>query len=79
MSRKKSDAEVVKRRLPPIGTRLQAKFKGKIYEAHIVGDPQAPEGKSVKLGEKRFNSLSAAARSFTRFPVNGWRYWKVQK
>jgi len=66
----------IKRELPPVGTILKGKFKGKPYTARVVKDKTNPEGKSIKFDDKLYTSMSAAARAITKQSVNGWRFWK---
>ena len=65
-----------KRELPPIGTRITCKFKGKQYHALIVAASDLPHGRGVEYKGKMYSTLSSAASAITGFPTNGWRYWK---
>ncbi len=70
--------EHIRKRLemPPIGTIIQMKDKGKIYQATIVQDAsnRKSEGKSVLLDGQIFRSLTSAARHIDPF-INSGRVW----
>ena len=71
---KKSKKSV--KELPPIGTKMEATHKGQKYKAVIIKNTNSPMGRVIKFQGKVYYSMSAAAKAFTNFPVNGWRYWK---
>ena len=48
-----------RRELPPVGTPLKAKFKGRSYTAQIVKAKALPAGRAVKCRKQIFTSLSA--------------------
>lgn len=63
--------------LPPVGTKLPARWKGKTYAAEIVDDKEA--GRSmVRLGGKLYRSLSIAASSVTGHAMNGWTFFGLK-
>ena len=66
----------IARGLPPVGTTLAGRFKGKTYTATVVEAEALPAGRGVKLGEDLYPSLTAAARAITKQSVNGWRFWQ---
>ncbi len=47
--------------------------------AEVVEVDRKNEMVSVRVGKKVYPSLSAAARSITKKPVNGWIYWGLRK
>lgn len=53
----------------PHGTEFRATYKGQQFTAVVKNG-------GVIMNGKRFTSLSAAAVSITRNPVNGWRFWE---
>jgi hypothetical protein len=53
-------------------TPLRAFYKGKEYRATLRGDG------SVRVGSKRFNSLSAAGVFLTKRGTNGRHFWRVR-
>lgn len=55
----------------PVGTELQATYKGETYLARVAD-------RALLLNGKRFNSPSAAAMSITSHPVNGWVFWQCR-
>ncbi|GBD41209.1 hypothetical protein HRbin39_00587 [bacterium HR39] len=55
----------------PEGTELRGRFHGREVRGRI-------EGGAVVLEGRRFTSLSAAARSVTGHPVNGWRFFEAR-
>jgi len=73
---KRKSPRRIERRLPPAGTVLVGRFRGEQVTAMIVEATQFPEGKAVKVGDKIFKSLSAAAQAVTQQSTNGWRFWK---
>ncbi len=66
----------INRELPPIGTMLHCKFKGKKYNAVIVSDEKKTFKKLIRFNGKNYSSMTAAAKAITKASVNGWRYWK---
>jgi hypothetical protein len=57
----------------PIGTRLWHRPKrrsGKDVTALVVED-------GIRIGSRTFSSPSAAAKSVTGRPVDGWKYWRL--
>lgn len=66
------------RELPPVGTILQGKFKGKPYKAKIVKDKNSSSGKAIEYNKELYPSMTAAAKAITNQSVNGWRFWKFQ-
>ena len=66
----------IKRELPPVGTKMEATFHGKKYKARIVKDKKFPGERAILFKGKKYYSMSGAAKAFTNFAVNGWRYWK---
>jgi hypothetical protein len=57
----------------PVGTKLRAVYKGKIYRADIRN------GRVYDEHGEAHASLSAAARSITKNNVNGMRFWKAKR
>ncbi|MDB4265022.1 DUF4357 domain-containing protein [bacterium] len=66
----------IKRELPPVGTKLKARYKGKGYSARIVKDKYNPSGRAVKYNDNLYKSMTAAAKIITKHSVNGWQFWK---
>lgn len=64
------------RELPPVGTKLNAKFHGIKYKANIVTDRKSPNGRAVKFDGRLYQSMTAAAKAITDYNVNGWRFWR---
>ena len=64
------------RELPPVGTILQGKFKGKPYKAKIVKNKNSSSGKAIEYNKELYPSMTAAAKAITKNSVNGWRFWK---
>lgn len=60
-------------RFLPSNTKLRARYKGREYNALIVGNDFVLEG-----GEK-FESASAAAKRVTGTTVNGLAFWSVKR
>lgn len=55
----------------PAGTEFRAVHKGKTYLARV-------EEGALRLGDRRFDSPSAAAVAIAGHPVNGWRFWSCR-
>jgi len=51
---------------------LYKQYKGKLYRATLYTTG------IIKVKNKKFNSLSAAAKFITKKKVNGWRWWKIK-
>jgi hypothetical protein len=75
MQNKRKRAQI-DRELPPVGTILNGKFKGKPYKAKIVSDKASSTGRGIKYEGDIYQSMSAAAKAITRQSTNGWRFWK---
>jgi hypothetical protein len=70
--RKKSyDPDLI--RFLPGGARLMATYKGKTYRARVRQDGR------VRFNGQYYSSLSLAAKSVARRPINGWWFWRVEK
>jgi hypothetical protein len=65
--------------LPPVGSILKADYFGKKYVAKIIKSSKTRKGKELLFKGKRYHSLSSAACEVTRYPVNGWKFWKIEK
>lgn len=52
----------------PEGTKLRAKYKGKMIEAEVIGN-------GLKCKGENYRSPSAAACAATGTSVNGWHFW----
>lgn len=55
----------------PQGTEFRASHKGKTYLARV-------DDGTLKLGDRRYDSPSAAAVAIAGHPVNGWRFWSCR-
>lgn len=65
----------IQRELPPVGTKLEHKFKGKLYVAEIVRSQSDPSKLIVRLQGRNYESLSGAAKSISGNSANGWVFW----
>jgi len=68
MKRKRTN---IKRRLPPVGTKLIGKFFGKPYNAQIVADKNISMRKGIYYNGKIYSSMTTAAIAITKQPTNG--------
>ena len=59
-------------RFLPHGTKLQARYKGRLYVGEISRGRIITEGKT-------FRSLSAAAKGITATNINGLRFWCAKR
>jgi hypothetical protein len=71
----KASRERLARELPPVGTRLSARYRGEEVSAEVVSAED--DAQAVECQGARYRSLSAAAKAITGNSVNGWRFWKV--
>lgn len=76
---KRRERRKIARELPAIGTKVIGKFKGVTYTAKIVSDKISSSKKAVEYSGIKYPSMTAAAKSITKQPTNGWRFWKVQQ
>jgi len=68
----------ISRELPPVGTKLTGKSRGKVYEAVIVKSSTQAKRRAVRLQNREFLSLSGAAMAVTGHATNGWMFWKIK-
>ena len=84
----------LKREWPPVGTILEADYRGERYEAEVVTAPQLKSDKAVKVltgpaaGEVchsltramlKATQIQRQAQNLGRTGVaNGWQFWKVK-
>ena len=73
---KKRKRAKIDRELPPVGTILNGKFKGKPYKAKVVSEKASSAGRGIKYEGDIYPSMTAAAKAITKQPANGWRFWK---
>lgn len=59
-------------RLPPPGTAIVRKYKGRTIRAVVLED-----GQSVEWNGERFRSLSALANRITRSHMSGFRFFRL--
>jgi hypothetical protein len=62
------------RKLPHIGKTYTRVFSGKSYTVKVV---RANNGVAYNLGGNTFVTPTAAAKSITKYDVNGWRFWRI--
>lgn len=67
------------KQLPPVGTKLFSNYRGKKYEALIVENKKSPQGRAIKMKEKVYYSMTAAAKAITRNQSGGWSFWTIIK
>lgn len=61
-------------RFLPHGSKLRAKYKGKLFHADIIGEDWVDSASG-----KSFGTASAAARAITQTNVNGLVFWEVRR
>ena len=69
----------IARELPPVGTQLIGRFRKVSYSARVVSDKTSSIGRSIEYSRVKYPSMTAAAATITKHPVNGWRFWKIHK
>ena len=64
--------------IPLVGTRIQARYKGQVYEAEIVDDPdnQRSGGRSILFNGNIYKTLTAAAHAIAP-GINSGSVWQV--
>jgi hypothetical protein len=65
--------------LPPAGSTLTHKYKGRPCTAKIVRVKALPAGRAVKYRNQIFTSLSAAAKAVTHYEISGPDFWHRAK
>ena len=83
MKRSADNAEIrrrkrIRREVPPKGTKLVGRSRGRVYEAIIVESSTKPKRCVVRVQGREFLSLSGAARAVTGTSTNGWVFWKIK-
>ena len=78
MSNRKYSRDRTQRSLPPVGTSLTGRSRGKEYHAVIIADAKFPDKRAVEFKGTLYKSLTAAAKAVTDYSVNGWRFWKIK-
>jgi hypothetical protein len=68
---KSSDPQLL--HLLPNGAKLMAIYKGKVHRASVRRDGR------VRFNGQYYPSLSLAAKSAAKRPMNGWWFWRVEK
>ena len=65
---------------PKVGQKLVHRFRktGEVV-AKVVSVDRKAEKVTVQIGGKVYSSLSTAAKSITKKPVDGWTYWGLKK
>jgi hypothetical protein len=66
------------RNMPPVGTKLQGKYKGRDYFAEVVEATTFKIGRGILFKGELFSSMSSAASKVRKQPTNGWIFWKFQ-
>jgi hypothetical protein len=67
----RGDAELA--RFLPLGAKLRADYKGKVFRA------RARRTGTVRYNGKNYSSLSLAAKAVLKRSANGWWFWKVER
>ena len=68
----------IKREMPPAGTELRGKFKGKKYKAVVVTDDKNTSLRLIRFNDVNYKTMTAAAKAITKQETNGWRFWKYK-
>jgi hypothetical protein len=63
--------------MPPVGSIFHRTFNRKIHELTIVATERG--GVAFMVNGNVFNTPTAAAKSITRYEVNGWVFCKLGK
>lgn len=64
--------------LPPVGTTLTARHKGRSYTAQIVEAKALLAGRGVKYRNNIFGSLRTAAKAITGYDTSGPIFWGLR-
>lgn len=74
---KKRIRQKITHEMPPVGTRLRGKVRGREVYAEIISNPESKAGKSILFEGNIYHSMTAAAQAVTGYSVNGWRFWEI--
>jgi hypothetical protein len=66
----------IERILPKAGVTIDRTFAGKQYRLKVA---DSPDGLVYELNGRIYKTPTAAAKSITKFEVNGWRFWHMKK
>lgn len=69
-------AQRIERKTPKVGVLLEGTFAKKHYTLKVV---QTADGLGYELNGKIYKTPTAAAKSITKFEVNGWRFWHMRR
>jgi hypothetical protein len=61
---------------PTVGKLYKGKHKGILYNMTAVA---TKEGIQYRMSGRLFKTPTAAAKSITRFEVNGWKFWNMDE
>ena len=66
----------IERKIPKAGLICNRIFAGKQYILKVVN---WSNGLGYELNGQIYDTPTAAAKSITKFEVNGWRFWHLKK
>lgn len=66
----------IKRIVPRADITVERTFAGTLYRLKVVN---SPNGLVYVLNGHTYETPTAAAKSITKFEVNGWRFWHMEK
>jgi len=66
----------IERKVPKAGEVFEGTFAKKKYRLKVI---QLSDGIAYELDRCIFKTPTAAAKSITKFEVNGWRFWHMKR
>lgn len=63
------------RTLPKPGMVFEKTYHNTIYTLSVINDGQKI---GYKLGKTIYPSPSAAAKTLTKYEINGWKFWNIE-
>lgn len=66
----------IERKIPRINTEFERDYEGIKYKLKVVA---TSEGLRYELNGHLYKTPTAAAKTITKYEVNGWRFWHMKK
>lgn len=68
--------KTIKWKTPPVGSIFKRDFAGKQHTLKVMN---SPSGIIYELDGRIFKTPTAAAKSLTKYEVNGWKFWNIKR
>lgn len=66
----------IERKIPEAGAIFERTFAGIKYKLKVIN---TSKGLAYELDDQVYETPTSAAKSITKFEVNGWRFWYMKK